>query len=126
MVSTHHDPSQVDLDDLRLTTDVLGGRWKSTILACLARRPYRFGELRRAVGGISEKVLIQSLRDLEAERLISRTVEAVVPPRVEYAMTAHGRSLCDLVVAMAEWGRHHRSHRSADVLGDCAPKGPKD
>lgn len=113
MVSSRASDKPVDLEDLQATAAAIGGRWKTSILACLVERPRRFADLRRAVGGISEKVLIQALRDLEAERLISRRVEAAVPPRVEYAMTDHGRSLCDLVWAMANWGRAHRRSKES-------------
>jgi DNA-binding HxlR family transcriptional regulator len=113
MVSSRQSEAPVDLDVLQATAAAIGGRWKTSILACLARGPHRFAALRRAIGGISEKVLIQALKDLEADHLITRTVEAVVPPRVEYAMTDHGRSLCDLVRAMAEWGETHRHLRGS-------------
>ena len=98
---------RIDLDDVKITTAVLQGRWKTTILARLADGPLRFAALRRAVGGVSEKVLARALRDLEAEGLVSRTVEDVVPPRVEYAMTDYGRTLCDVVAGMAAWGKEH-------------------
>ena len=114
MVRPDHRALAVDLDDLQLTATILGGRWKTTILACLSRGPHRFAALRREIGGISEKVLIHALRDLEAAGLITRTVEAVVPPRVEYAMSDHGMSLCEVVQAMASWGRHHREIHDLD------------
>lgn len=101
---------RVNLADLQRTTAVLHGRWKTTILFHLAREPHRFGALRRAVDGVSEKVLIQQLRDLEAERIVSRHVMDAVPPRVEYALTAHGKSLCEVVEAMAAWGGLHRRY----------------
>jgi len=112
MVSPQHPVETVDLADLQLTAMVLGGRWKTTILACLTREPMRFAALRRQIAGISEKVLSHALRDLEAEGLVTRTVEEVVPPRVTYAMSPHGRSLCDAVLAMARWGGHHRAVRN--------------
>lgn len=101
---------RVNLDDLQAATEVLHGRWKTTILYHLARSPLRFGALRRAVEGISEKVLIQQLRDLEADQIVSRHVEETVPPRVEYRLTAHGRTLCDVVETMARWGGAHRRY----------------
>jgi len=105
-----HELERVNLTDLQTTTAVLHGRWKTTILYHLAREPHRFGALRRAVGGISEKVLIQQLRELEADGVVSRHADDTVPPRVEYAMTPHGRSLCDVVEAMASWGGVHRRY----------------
>ncbi|HET9623686.1 MAG TPA: helix-turn-helix domain-containing protein [Kofleriaceae bacterium] len=102
--------ARIDLADLQAATAVLHGRWKTTILFYLAAEPLRFGALRRAIGTISEKVLIQQLRELERDRVVSRHVEATVPPRVEYALTPHGRTLCDVVESMAGWGRKHRRH----------------
>ena len=98
----------VNLLDLQTTTGVLHGRWKTTILFHLAREPHRFGALRRAIAEISEKVLVQQLRELEVDRVVSRHVENTVPPRVEYSLTHHGRTLCDVVEAMAGWGGRHR------------------
>jgi DNA-binding HxlR family transcriptional regulator len=101
------------VDDLQATIAAINGRWKTKILQCLAQRPYRFAALRRAVGDISEKVLMQALRDLEADLLISRTVEDAKPPRVEYAMTDHGHSLCDIVASLERWGKSHRRLKAA-------------
>jgi DNA-binding HxlR family transcriptional regulator len=100
----------VNLDDLDRASTVIGRKWTTTILFHLAQEPLRFAELRRRVGGVSEKVLIQRLRELEAEAIVTRTVEATVPPQVEYAMSAHGKSLCELVEAMASWGSKHRAY----------------
>jgi DNA-binding HxlR family transcriptional regulator len=102
--------AQVDPEDLKLATSVIRGRWKTMILFHLARSPLRFGALRRAVAGISEKVLIEHLRQLESDRIVSRSVEATVPPHVEYAMTPHGRSLCKVIEALAAWGGSHRRY----------------
>jgi DNA-binding HxlR family transcriptional regulator len=99
---------RIDLSDLKLATSVIGGKWKTTILFHLARQTLRFGELRRAVEGVSEKVLVQQLRELESDGVISRRVEHTVPPRVEYSMTPHGMTLCSVIEAMAAWGNHHR------------------
>jgi DNA-binding HxlR family transcriptional regulator len=96
------------MDDVQAAIAAINGRRKTRILQCLAQRPYRFAALRRAVGDISEKVLMQALRDLEADLLVSRSVEETKPPRVEYAMTDHGHSLCDLVSSLEQWGKTHR------------------
>lgn len=113
MVSPSPSVRRINLDDLKVTTAALHGRWKTTILACLAHQPYRFAALRREIGGVSEKVLTQALRDLEAEGLIVRTVEEGAPSRVEYAMSDEGRSLCAVVAAMAAWGKRHARRRKA-------------
>lgn len=102
---------QVNLADLTLASAVIERKWTTTVLYHLAQAPMRFGELRRAVGTISEKVLIQRLRALESEGLVARRVEGTVPPEVTYSMTAHGRSLCTMIEAMAAWGGVHRRHR---------------
>lgn len=104
-------PGAVDLRDLTLASAVIERKWTTSVLFHLSRRPTRFGELRRALGGISEKVLIQRLRALEAEGLVSREVLPSVPPEVTYTMTEHGRSLCAMIETMAAWGAVHRRHR---------------
>lgn len=104
----------VDLSDLELATAVIGGKWKTTILFHLAREALRFGALRRAVEGVSEKVLTQQLRELESHGVIARRVEQTVPPRVEYSMTPHGRTLCAVIEAMAAWGNYHRRQHLGD------------
>jgi DNA-binding HxlR family transcriptional regulator len=101
-------PTDVNLQDLERTSEVIGRKWTTTLLYHLAQGPLRFGELRRRVEGISEKVLIERLRELEGEGLVSRHVEATVPPQVEYRMTAHGRTLCPVIEEMAAWGGRHR------------------
>ncbi len=85
---------------------VLGGTWTLLILRDLLRyEPVRFGALRRSLGGISARTLTDRLRHLEAEGVVTRTVYAEVPPRVEYALTARGRSLQPVLESMAAWGR---------------------
>jgi DNA-binding HxlR family transcriptional regulator len=109
---------RVNLEDLKLASGVMNGRWKTTILYWLAAEPRRFGVLRRAVEGISEKVLIQQLKELERDGLVSRSVEATVPPKVEYAITEHGYTLCKVVETIAAWGARHRQHVAAVTHGD--------
>lgn len=107
-MSTRAGEAGVDLADLVRASAVFEGKWTILILAHLAHTPARFGDLRRALDGISEKVLMQRLRTLEAEGLVSRSVSSAVPPEVTYAMTPHGFSLCPVVEAMATWGGAHR------------------
>ncbi len=87
--------------------DVVGGKWKSLILWELHPRPRRFGELRRRVEGISEKVLIQQLRELEADGIVHRKQYNEVPPKVEYSLTPYGESLNTALVPLCEWGEQH-------------------
>ncbi|HEU4410330.1 MAG TPA: helix-turn-helix domain-containing protein [Polyangiaceae bacterium] len=102
------EPATAIVADLKLASAAIGGKWKPAILACLVAGPRRFGALRRAVGGVSEKVLAQHLRELEADGIVNRLVRHTVPPEVEYSISRHGLSLCDVVEQMASWGAKHR------------------
>ncbi|MDF5757400.1 helix-turn-helix domain-containing protein [Spongiactinospora sp. TRM90649] len=86
---------------------VVGGKWKGLILFSLQDGPLRFGELRRAAPGISERVLILQLREMETTGLLHREVFHQVPPKVEYSLTAFGRSLNTAMAALGEWGEDH-------------------
>ncbi len=87
--------------------DVVGGKWKVLILWPLHSGARRFGELRRLVPGISEKMLIQHLKELEADGIVTRRDFKEVPPRVEYALTPFGISLSDALTPLCEWGQLH-------------------
>ena len=93
--------------------NVIGGKWKAFILWEVNERPRRFGELKRLVLGISEKMLIQQLREMEADGIVHREVFHEVPPRVEYSATALGRSLNDALTPLAEWGKRHTKRITA-------------
>jgi DNA-binding HxlR family transcriptional regulator len=86
---------------------VVGGKWNSLILWNLAHQPCRFGELSRLVVGVSEKMLIQELKELMADRIITRKDFHEVPPRVEYALTELGRSLVQTLEPLCQWGTRH-------------------
>lgn len=92
---------------LEAALDVVGGKWKPIVLWRLASGPQRFGELRRLVTGISEKMLIQQLREMEADGIVARKDYREVPPRVEYSLTRFGVSLCDAVRPLCAWGDEH-------------------
>ncbi|MFO0724077.1 MAG: helix-turn-helix domain-containing protein [Myxococcota bacterium] len=100
--------SPASLSDLKLASGVVGGKWKTAILYCLAPGPLRFGALRRAVDGVSEKVLIHQLRQLEEDGLIERQVSGGDRPIAEYSMTKHGLTACDLLEQISAWGAKHR------------------
>src|SRR6478672_5883355 len=82
---------------------VLGGKWKPLILYHLAHGTRRYGELRRAVGSVSDKVLIQQLKELQADRIIDRFDYGEIPPKVEYSLTAFGRTLGKALAPLCEW-----------------------
>ena len=86
------------------TLSVLGGKWKPVILFCIANGIQRFGAMQRAMPGITKQMLTKQLRELEADGLLTRTVFAEVPPRVEYALSDRGRSSLPVINAMREWG----------------------
>jgi DNA-binding HxlR family transcriptional regulator len=92
---------------LEAALDVVGGKWKVLILWPLAHGKCRFGELRRQVPGISEKMLIQHLKEMEADGIVTRKDYKEVPPRVEYGLTSFGESLCQALSPLCEWGTLH-------------------
>ncbi|MFF8958272.1 winged helix-turn-helix transcriptional regulator [Streptomyces sp. NPDC014894] len=87
--------------------DVMGGKWKGLILFSLQDGPLRFGELRRTVAGISERILILQLREMETSGLVHREVHHQVPPKVEYSLTDFGRTLNTALAPLGEWGEEH-------------------
>jgi DNA-binding HxlR family transcriptional regulator len=90
---------------LDATLRVIAGKWKPLILYFLAQGgPIRYGELRRAVRDVSDKMLIQQLKELEADGLVRRTDYKEVPPRVDYGLTPLGRSLAKALVPLCSWG----------------------
>lgn len=87
--------------------DLLGGKWKMLILYHLRDARLRFGELRRMVGAVSEKMLSQQLKEMVADGLLRRIDHQTVPPHVEYEVTSFGADLCDTMQPMCEWGTRH-------------------
>ncbi len=90
------------------TLTLIGDKWKVLILRDLLTGTKRFGELRRSVGQVSQKVLTAQLRQMEESGLLDRKVYAEVPPRVEYSLTELGRSLCPILDAMKAWGENYK------------------
>ena len=90
---------------LDVTMHVIGGKWKTIVLWYLRKGSKRFSELRKLIPDITEKMLSMQLKQLEKDGLVSRKVFAEVPPRVEYTLTAHGRTLLPLLEEIAKWGR---------------------
>ncbi len=86
------------------TVQLIGSKWKLLIIRNLLVRPWRFNELRRDLEGISQKVLTDSLRSMEEDGIVTRTVYPEVPPRVEYALSQMGESMRPIIKAMEDWG----------------------
>jgi len=93
---------------LDVALSVIGGKWKPVILFHVQYGPTRFSEIRRRVGGISEKVLIQQLRDLVNTKVLSRRDHHCVPPVVDYALTPFGATLVKALVPLCNWGNANR------------------
>ncbi len=91
------------------TVQLIGSKWKLLILRNLLARPWRFNELRKSLEGISQKVLTDSLRSMEEDGLITRTVFPEVPPRVEYALSDLGESMRPIIRAMEEFGTDYKA-----------------
>jgi DNA-binding HxlR family transcriptional regulator len=95
------------------TLGVIGGRWKTAVLFQLTSGTQRFGQLRKLLPNVTQRMLTLQLRELEQDGLVRRTVYAEVPPRVEYELTPWGESLRPILEAMCEWGQRYR--RRLDV-----------
>ena len=91
------------------TVQLIGNKWKLLIIRNLRMRPWRFNELQKNLDGISQKVLTDSLRSMEADGLITRTVYAEVPPRVEYSLSEPGETMRPILDAMEAWGNSYKS-----------------
>jgi DNA-binding HxlR family transcriptional regulator len=98
---------------VKLTTEIIGGKWKPLILFHLENGTRRFSELQRLIPISTKKMLTKHLRELERDRIIRRNVFAEVPPRVEYSLTKHGQSLRPILVSMSDWGKKHRARYGA-------------
>ena len=94
--------------DVATTVRIIGNKWKLLIMRNLLSRPWRFNELRKSLDGVSQKVLTDSLRQLESDGIILRTVYPEVPPRVEYSLTELGESMRPILSAMENWGRSYK------------------
>ena len=90
------------------TVQLIGSKWKLLILRNLLAKPWRFNELRKSLDGISQKVLTDSLRSMEEDGIITRTVYPEVPPRVEYALSGLGESMRPIITAMESFGTDYK------------------
>jgi DNA-binding HxlR family transcriptional regulator len=98
---------------LDAAVDLVGGKWKALILWELHAGVHRFAELRRSLPGVSEKVLIQQLREMESDGLVHREIYREVPPRVEYSLTDFGESLNKALLPLGDWGDRHMARITA-------------
>lgn len=92
------------------TVQLIGSKWKLLVMRNLLARPWRFNELQKSLDGISQKVLTDSLRSMEADGIITRTVFPEVPPRVEYALSALGETMRPIISAMEAWGSDYKEN----------------
>ena len=92
-----------------ITVQMIGSKWKLLIMRNLMSRPWRFNELKKDLEGISQKVLTDSLRSMEADGIITRTVYPEVPPRVEYALSELGVSMRPIIKVMEVWGTEYKN-----------------
>ena len=102
-------PEETTTCELRDLLDRLGDKWSLLVVELLGHSVLRFSELKRQIDGISQRMLTLTLRHLERDGLITRTVHPIVPPRVDYELTALGRSLLVAVQPLVSWTREHRS-----------------
>jgi DNA-binding HxlR family transcriptional regulator len=97
---------------IKATVDVIGGRWKPLILYYLLDQRKRFSALRRDIPGVTAQMLTLQLRQLEADGIVVRKIHAEVPVRVEYGLTAYGKTLSTLLRGMRKWGEQHLNRRN--------------
>lgn len=100
---------------LEAVIEVIGGKWKLYLLWHIRDRCRRYGELKRHTRGITEKMLIQQLRELERDGLIKRTVYPEIPPKVEYALTPYGETFIPLLHLLNSWGAEHLKRTQVEV-----------
>ena len=98
------------------TVQMIGSKWKLLIMRNLLARPWRFNELKKDLAGISQKVLTDSLRSMEADGIITRTVYPEVPPRVEYALSELGESMRPIMDAMEVWGLSYKDKLAGQAI----------
>ncbi|WP_348643117.1 winged helix-turn-helix transcriptional regulator [Mesorhizobium sp. B2-3-4] len=103
---------------------MISGKWKALLLWQIHKAPARFGELKRLVPDISEKMLIQQLREMEADGIVHREIFPEVPPRVEYSITEFGIELDNALIPLALWGKQHADRASGRRPGKASTPAP--
>lgn len=97
---------------VELSLDVIGGKWKMPIIWRLKDKPWRYSELKKSIGKITHKMLAEQLKELERDGLISRKVYPEVPPKVEYSITAKGKTVIPIIDSLREWGNNFKEDGS--------------
>lgn len=105
----------IDSCGMAYTLGLIGGRWKPAILCRLSNKTMRYSELNRDIEGISERMLVAQLRELENDGIVERQVYPEVPPRVEYRLTSLGETLRPVLASMSDWGNMHRELVAANM-----------
>lgn len=113
MSPSHRDVSHGDCLAAREVLNRVGDKWSVAVVGLLGEGPVRFSEIKRSIEGISQRMLTLTLRGLERDGLITRTVFPTIPPRVEYALTTLGKTLLEPVRALATWAQKHRQEIQA-------------
>ncbi|WP_244534690.1 helix-turn-helix domain-containing protein [Hyphomicrobium sp. CS1GBMeth3] len=107
-MTRHIDPTEGGCIATRQVLDRVGDKWSLLVVVSLSDGPMRFSELKRSIDGISQRMLTLTLRSLERDGLLTRTIFPTIPPRVDYELTELGRSLIVCVSPLAEWAETHR------------------
>ncbi|WP_371374983.1 winged helix-turn-helix transcriptional regulator [Sporomusa aerivorans] len=100
---------------MELTLDLIGGKWKALILWYLGERTLRFSELRKILPHVTQKMLTQQLRELEADGLVNRLIYTQIPPKVEYSLTDAGKSLLPILATLCQWGLNYADTTGAEI-----------
>lgn len=95
-------------EPVNITLKVIGGKWKPLLLWHLNDRILRFGEIKKLLPDVTQKMIVQQLRELEEDGIINRKVYPVIPPKVEYSISEYGKTLESVLHAMNEWGEKHK------------------
>ena len=99
---------------VKITIEIIGGKWKPAILYLIQNEITRFGEMHKSLPGISKRMLTTHLRELEADEIINRKVFAEVPPKVIYSLTDLGKTVIPVLIAMADWGEKYLAKKKND------------
>lgn len=117
---------ELPLCPVETTLTLIGDKWKLLILRDLMDETKRFGELKKSIGNISQKVLTENLREMESDKLLKRKVYAQVPPKVEYSLTELGSSLSPIIESLRDWGILYKKKRSSSKLEERIKKTGKE